>query len=765
MFFIAITIGYVVDSLRKKQRELKQAQAELKEQKNLLEGVIDGVSDILAIQKPDHTIERYNKAGYELLGMTPQEVKGKKCYQLLDKDSPCQLCATEKALKTKKLANIERYIPEWDIYLDCRSTPILDKNGNVVQIVEQLRDITEQKKTEKRLKEAKKLLEKLTEQVPGALYQYQYFPNGESCFPFASQGIYEVYEVTPEEVKDDASLIYSRIHADDYDRLISSILESKDSMEVWHNEHRVDLPEKGLRWLEGIARPEKQPDGSVLWHGYVRDITERKELEKDLVAAKEKAEKANRAKSKFLANMSHEIRTPLNAVIGFSEILENRVENPQQKSYLDSIQTAAQSLLSLINDILDLSKIEAGLLELEFEVMSLQAIFQEMEQIFLNEAEQKGLNLIIEYKTTVTHIEFDETRFRQILVNLIGNAIKFTKEGYVKVIAETERKHSEETLDLVVKVEDTGIGIAKEEQKKVFSSFTQHYGHNRGEYGGTGLGLAIVRKLTKLMGGEISLESNKGQGSTFELRFDGLKVVKKVELADKPSLQSIKFDLQKILIVDDVESNRELLKIKLENKGLEVIEAASGQEGVEKALEFNPELILMDIKMPEVDGYQAHELIRDKDLEMPIIALTAYATQEEKSKVKASGFEGFLTKPIEEQKLYAELTQYLNYSLVESKVEEIKEKEEIIDPQALIQSLEKEFSQRYKELKKVFVINDVEEFAQSLLELAQKHRATELIQYAQELKKDAENFDLDSLKKKFNSFPLQIERLKQDLKN
>ncbi|MCK8825684.1 PAS domain S-box protein [Fuchsiella alkaliacetigena] len=860
----------------------KQSEQQLQEQKNLLEGVINGVSDILAIQKPDHTIERYNEAGYELLGLTPEEVKGQKCYQLLGQDGVCELCATEQALETKQLEKVEKYVPEWDRYLDCRSNPVLDQEGNVVWIVEQLRDITQRKKSEKRLKEAKALLEKLTEQVPGALYQYQHFTDGSSCFPFASQGIYDVYAVTPAEIKEDAEAVYARIVAEDYDRVMESILESRDSLEVWHEEYRVDLPQKGVRWLEGIARPEKLADDSVLWHGYIRDITERKKKEKEqevlmtslndiimeldeeyritsiltndeegLFFAKEEllggrigdffteeltahfvkqfekaksskekvyfeyqspisqeeqwfkaemivikdiydndkylvvisditkrkqaekqlkeavkqAEAANKAKSKFLANMSHEIRTPLNAVIGFSEILKNRVEDAQQKDYLDSIQAAAQNLLSLINDILDLSKIEAGLMEIEFSAMNLKKFAQEIEQIFAYQAQKQGLDFILEYRSSVNQIKFAETRLRQILLNLIGNAIKFTEEGYIKVVIAGQAKDSTDRLDLTIRVEDTGIGIAAEEQEEIFASFSQSQSQKRGEYEGTGLGLAIVRKLVELLDGELSLESTQGVGSSFKLYFAGLEIVEKSQLVEQFPLAKLKFKAQQVLIVDDVASNRELLKVKLASRGLEVIEAVDGQEGVEKALKLKPELVLMDLKMPKIDGYQARKLIREEGLEMPIIALTAYATQEEKEKVEQAVFEGFLTKPINDQDLFTKLSKYLDYYLVGNKAETeaTKEDEKVFDLEELINTLKVEFREEYEELTEVLIINQIEDFADRLLELAQKQQITELINYASQLKSYAENFALEELREQLATFPVQIEKLEAKL--
>ena len=222
-------------------------------------------------------------------------------------------------------------------------------------------------------------------------------------------------------------------------------------------------------------------------------------MEKKLREALKEAEKANKAKSEFLANMSHEIRTPLNAIIGFSEILENELQNDSCQEYLKSIKTASDSLLNLINDILDMSKIEAGMLEIESEYFKLFDLLKEMEIIFASKAQAKGVELLLESNNNLIEIKLDQTRLRQILINLLGNAVKFTKEGYIKLLVEMDRTNKQR-LDLKIIIEDTGIGISKKDQKKIFESFTQQDGQSTRDFEGTGLGLTITKKLTDLMG-------------------------------------------------------------------------------------------------------------------------------------------------------------------------------------------------------------------------------------------------------------------------
>ena len=236
--------------------------------------------------------------------------------------------------------------------------------------------------------------------------------------------------------------------------------------------------------------------------------------------AKIEADKANEAKSEFLANMSHEIRTPLNAVIGISELLSNTIKDKKQQNYMNTINNAGNSLLLIINDILDLSKIESGKMELNFKPIKLHAIFKEIETIFMQEVHNKEIEFFVEIPNDIPElILFDEVRIRQILLNLIGNAVKFTEKGYVKLSIETvpSNKRDMRQVDLRLSIEDTGIGIPKSEKERIFQAFTQISGQSIKKYGGTGLGLSITKKLVEMMNGKISLESEVGKGSCFRV--------------------------------------------------------------------------------------------------------------------------------------------------------------------------------------------------------------------------------------------------------
>ncbi|MCP4110965.1 MAG: response regulator [Desulfobacteraceae bacterium] len=321
---------------------------------------------------------------------------------------------------------------------------------------------------------------------------------------------------------------------------------------------------------------------------------------KELKESQVKADAANRAKSEFLANMSHELRTPLNAVTGFCELLSSLVSDKKQKSYLNAIKTAGKSLLTLITDILDLSEIEAGMMEIHLEPVNPQIIFNEIEHIFRLKITDKNLQFITEIdKELPTALILDETRLRQILLNLVGNAVKFTEQGHIRLsVKKIYKTGDKSSIDLIISVEDTGIGIPEQDQATIFESFKQQYGHDAKKFGGTGLGLSISKRLTEIMNGRISVRSTVGVGSAFEITLRDVNISSAEISAIACDIENTSFEKAKVLVVDDIESNRDMLNEVLVMVNLEVLTAENGQEAVLLAREYQPDIILMDIRMP-----------------------------------------------------------------------------------------------------------------------------------------------------------------------
>ncbi|MEM7368406.1 MAG: ATP-binding protein [Bacteroidota bacterium] len=377
-----------------------------------------------------------------------------------------------------------------------------------------------------------------------------------------------------------------------------------------------------------------------------------------LLVEKDKAEAATRAKSEFLSNMSHEIRTPLNAIMGLTDLILQDSRDDVAVEYSSSIKYSAENLLHIINEILDFSKIEAGKITFEEIDFDLGKVCKGLEDTFRHKAEEKSLVFVIEQDRRIPQIvNGDPVKLNQILINLIGNAFKFTDEGFVRVSLKWEKQEGKH-FDLLVRVEDSGIGIPKAKQGDIFQTFTQANNSTTRLYGGTGLGLAITRKLVELQRGKIWLESEEGVGTSFSFRIpmrEGIPIETK-EIANNKRKEASLKDL-KVLVVEDIAVNRFLMKQILKRKQIRGDFAVNGREAIEILSEQTYDLVLMDLHMPEIDGWKATEIIRSQDSpvlnhEVPIIALTADAFEETKSKVLKAGMDGFLPKPVDIHQLY-----------------------------------------------------------------------------------------------------------------
>ena len=391
------------------------------------------------------------------------------------------------------------------------------------------------------------------------------------------------------------------------------------------------------------------------------DISQLRQKEKELAEAKTKAEAANQAKSDFLANISHEIRTPLNGILGMAQVLATADLQPKQKEQVDAILESGKSLMSIVNDVLDLSKIEAGRLEIAPVDFDLGHMLRRLQKLWGARADEKGIKLIVAADASLPqHLKFDPVRVRQCISNLISNAIKFTDRGLVTVIASIDGTTNGISC-VNVRVEDSGIGMDADTLAKLFRPFTQADASTTRRFGGTGLGLSITRKLANLMGGDVTVDSTPHRGSVFTLKFKAevSHAHASAPIAGEPgAAKPATAQGMSILIVDDHPLNRTVARLFLEPHGLKITEAENGRQALEMLNAKPFDLVLLDVHMPVMDGPETIRRIRDADEDwatVPVIALTADAMSGDREKLLALGMTGYVSKPIDQRELIAEI--------------------------------------------------------------------------------------------------------------
>ncbi len=429
---------------------------------------------------------------------------------------------------------------------------------------------------------------------------------------------------------------------------------------TWRSEVCNKAKDGSLYWVDAFVTAINDMNGKPFIYYSVRNnITEKKISEEKLVRATEEAQAANKSKSEFLANMSHEIRTPLNAVIGYSELLKNKIHDKNLLTYINGIALGGNNLLALINDILDLSKIESGHLAINLQPVSIQKLHKELEEIFRAAIEEKKINFTVNYLSPeVTHIVSNETRLRQIFFNLVGNAIKFTDiRGYVKVEAACVKNEEYGDYSYTFKVSDTGIGIAPDQFEKIFEAFKQQDGQSSRKYGGTGLGLTITNRLVGILGGNISVRSELNKGSEFVVEFLHIKTPAELEISQMHAAitpgKKYCFNRQKILIVEDNELNRNMLLETLSTYNLDVAAVSCGAEALKYLAKEAVDLILTDIMMPEMDGIELCRRLKSNLLikDIPVFFLSADTSEITIKNAFDVGGENYLSKPYNESEL------------------------------------------------------------------------------------------------------------------
>ncbi len=532
-------------------------------------------------------------------------------------------------------------------------------------------EVNARKQVDEALQENRRVLVNFMSNLPGMVYRRH--EDREWSMEFVSEGCLELTGCQPAELLsgNSESSYINLIHPDDREAVLTNSREAIAKHEAFRMIYRITTPAKVEKWVweQGQAVFSNRGEITAV-EGFITDISNQKRIEHKLEIAKEEAESANRAKSAFIAKMSHEMRTPLNAIIGFSELTLGTDDLNKHSTYTSYMLTESKVLLELINSLLDHAKIAAGKLELESRPFHLRHLMEELNDIIQVRAQKKDL----EFKTIIgpdvpACIIGDSARIRQILHNLLSNALKFTEKGEITVLLNVQSQNKE-TVQLRFEVKDTGIGISEDKQPYIFDSFTQASSSITSKYGGTGLGTTISKELIELMDGSIGFHSKEYIGSTFWIsapftKIDDPGVIKEI-VSQLHKEESIDFNRKwqvKILLAEDYKTNQIVAIRNLELAGCTVKLAENGKQAVAFAKNEKFDLILMDLNMPVMDGIAATKEIRThenaKSDKTPIIAFTANVFEGDRDKCLSAGMNGFLDKPMHRKKLFAVLDKWL----------------------------------------------------------------------------------------------------------
>lgn len=661
----------------------EQSELALQEREAMLRSIGDNLSNGAIYQQVRGLDGRdrftYISAGIEQLAeVKPEAVLADATVlhqQIFQADLPQVIAATHRSSRDLSVFNLQfrQHTSSGKLkWVHCRSTPHRLPSGETMWSGILL-DITDLKQAEADLRQSEKKFRSIIENVSDVIY----ILNPDGTFAYLSPSLIEALQYEPSEF---IGMHFAPMIHPDYLQLCIDAVQGlvQTGQPIWGLEYLIKPKFGHWRWYISNISAVHDDTGKVLYCvGVARDVTQRKVIEEELRQAKAAADAANQAKSEFLANMSHELRSPLNAILGFAQLLHrNPTLNADQRENVDTIMRSGEHLLTLINNILDLSKIEAGRTTLNESNFNLHQLLNDVETMFQLKAQEKQLQLVYDRQPDLPqYIRTDQIKLRQVLINLLSNAVKFTKQGRVTLRVgsrhhqpvsevnpvEQPLAHHPLPITLWFEVEDTGIGIATEEVDQLFEAFAQTQAGKMVQEG-TGLGLAISRKFIELMGGTISVSSQLQQGTLF--RFDiGAAMVAAVEQSPTRRILGLEPGQShyRILVVDDKFVNRQLLMKLLAPLGFELREASNGQEAIAVWGEWEPHLIWMDMRMPVMDGYEATKQIKatTKGQATAIIALTASALEEQKAIVLSAGCDDFIRKPFQEADIFEAMQKHI----------------------------------------------------------------------------------------------------------
>ncbi|MDR3703184.1 MAG: PAS domain S-box protein [Candidatus Sulfopaludibacter sp.] len=642
-----------------------QAERRLRESEERFRIMADGCPALMWVTDAGGEVQFINRAYREFGGATFEEVEGGK-WQLLihPDDAPEYLATFRNAIKERSRFRTEvrarRADGEWR-WMASYAEPRFSPDGEFLGHVGLSPDITERKLAESALQSSEEKFRQLAENIREVFWMMS--PEGREVL-YVSPAYEAVWGRTCESLYQNPMSWAEAIHPDDGERA-HQIFARQLRGETVDSEYRIRTPDGREKWIRDRAFPVRDRAGQLIRvAGIAEEFTERKRHEAELIQARVDADAANRAKSRFLANMSHEIRTPMNGVMGMLQLLQGTDLSAEQGRYADMALSSARSLLTLIDDILDLSKIEARKISLERMNFNVRRTIDEVVQLLAVPAHAKGLRLTASVSPeTPSLLCGDPYRLRQVLNNLCGNAIKFTERGEVRVEAALESMAPVQAT-LRFTIADTGIGIQQEQAAVLFSPFVQADSSTTRKYGGTGLGLAICKHLAEMMGGAIGFDSRPGQGSTFwfTATFDTAPAASPCvtdHVQNGPAMVRRGWK-RRVLVVEDNAVSREVAVAQLEKLGYSAGHASGGAEAVTALRQESYDLVLMDCEMPDMDGFETTRRIRlSGRAALPIVALTANAMAGDRERCLREGMNDYLAKPLEIQPLAEMLAKWL----------------------------------------------------------------------------------------------------------
>lgn len=630
--------------------ERKEAEEKLKQSAEFTKLVADSTDGMIGYWNKNLTCEFANKnycnlfekIEEQMLGIRIQDLLGE---ELFKKNEPYIL----NALKGE-IQNFERELIKsngenvvlWVKYFPHNTDGVIE--GLFVSIV----DITDRKEAEEKIREKDIQFKKLSANIPDLIFQFTRRPDGSYYVPVASEGIINIFGCKPEDVLEDFTPIAKVIYPEDVARVVRDIEYSAKHLTYFTCEFRVQIPGKPIQWIFSKSNPEKLADGSITWYGFNADITERKKNELELIKAKDKAEESDRLKTSFLANMSHEIRTPMNGILGFTSLLkEPDLTGDDRDEFIGVIERSGARMLSTINDVIDIAKIEAGLIEISISNTNINEQIKDRYTFFLPEANRKGISL--SYHNALNFIDAviktDNDKLYAVLTNLINNAIKFTSKGSI------DFGYAVKSDFIEFYVKDTGDGIDKEKTELIFERFRQGSESLTRDYEGSGLGLTISKAFVNILGGSIWLNSELGKGTEFYFTIPYVSDIKDSNINKKNiERKSFEKDFRKlnILIVEDDETSQILLSKIIKKHTNKLLIAKNGVEAVEVCRKHSDmDVILMDIKMPMMNGYVATKQIREFNKDIIIIGQSAFALAGDDELAFSAGLNEYITKPID----------------------------------------------------------------------------------------------------------------------